>query len=126
MISKKAKRLLTKLANGLEKKVKPEWFDLSSWAEHGWKRHKCGTTACAAGWATTLVPESGLRLDREIELVHGRGWRTRYGFGACQSAFDLNFEQVIYLFDGFHYDRGRKIDVIRRIRKFVKTGGEMP
>ena len=55
-------KLLTDLAD-LMKKVRPDRFDMSSWASGPDcdmlskvkdKPNECGTTACAMGWATTL------------------------------------------------------------------------
>src|SRR5690242_12964930 len=69
----KARAMLTELADLLDT-LPPERFDYGRWVGDDWKGApdlSCGTTACAAGWATTLLSfrEAGLRLVRAGEGI---------------------------------------------------------
>lgn len=65
-----------RLAEFLETKVKPSWFDMSWWATKGFTKKECGTTACAMGWATVAFPRSALFLDNadETDIAYCSHW----------------------------------------------------
>ena len=132
-LSKLAVRRLTKLADFLEKKVQDAWFNLGTWAGSGFTEKKCGTTACAAGWATVCFPRSGLELEPWIGhagtmlLTFG----DEFGFSAVTKFFDLERDDAEHIFDPEMYedededdgDEPTREDVIDRIREFVVQNG---
>jgi hypothetical protein len=66
---KEARRMLLTLARKLEK-LPARRFKYNRWVSGDWKGRadlSCGTSACAAGWATTLPSfrAKGLRLKRD-------------------------------------------------------------
>lgn len=139
MLSEKTITLLTKLANELENKVQDKWLRMDHWAQEGWTEQKCGTTACAIGWATTLVPETELVLTRE-----GGGGCTEYwgpklgnrtGWEAVEEAFQLTEDQAEFLFapesyfdDYAAYDQNDPFPMVKtvvtRIRTFIANNGK--
>ncbi len=118
------KQKLRKLADFLDNEVKDAWFDLGYWAKKGFLEKQCGTTACAAGWATVCFPKSGLTLcprsayhPRSEELVVSYG-RAR-GIVAVMEFFGFNGETARYLFlpsEYPHHRRGRR-SVAKRLRE---------
>lgn len=121
------KKRLLKLADFLEHKVKSSWFDLHSFATGGFRERKCGSTACALGWAPTCFPRSGLSLTRVspiLRYVYKGSHRSYGGFRAAEVFFGLSFQQVLYLFSPHKYrpKRGGRMSVVRRIRSLVKSG----
>lgn len=125
----KTKRRLLKLAEFLKKQVEPEWFNLGVFADDGFQHRKCGTTACAWGWASQCFPRSGITLDTwdGSELTVCYGGYTDYD--AAKAFFEMTGDQVRYLFDPYSYPMGdctEKDDVARRIKSFVKNNGILP
>ncbi len=119
----KAKERLTILSDFLQNEVKPRWFHLASWATEGFIERKCGTTACAAGWATVAFPRQGLKLAL-VGKAHELSYKDNMGFHAAAAFFDIDYLTAIYLFAFSAYlpERRSKSYVIRRIREVVKTG----
>ncbi len=130
-MTQKAKNRLTKLADFLAKKVKPGWFNLSSWATRGFLEKECGTTACAAGWATVAFPNQGLELrkrysDRSIldlTFLPRTGRRITDPFQAAAVFFDIPEPVAQYIFcpSDYDFEKRTKRYVIARIRRVVKT-----
>lgn len=101
----------------------------------------CGTTACAAGWATTIpsIRKAGLRIH-DGEIIFGRifgraGSLGSRGIRAAALAFQMTEDETGYLFlpnnepDGIcsplDVDATAK-QVARHIEKFVESDGAMP
>ena len=115
-----AKTKLTILADFLAKKVKPKWFYLKTWASTGFKEQKCGTTACAGGWATMAFPNQGLELHGDDSYT--LSYENHSGFHALAAFFDVDLLTAHYLFASSEYQEERsKNFVIQRIRQVVKT-----
>ncbi len=127
------KQKLLKLADFLEHKVKRGWFDLETWGTHGFPEKECGTTACAAGWATVCFPRSGLSLVPSSNGYYGQTLdicfkRTQSsprirGIKAVEKFFEIDADTAEYLFDPEEYParRGKK-SVIRRLREIANGG----
>ncbi len=116
---------LTQLADFLETTVKPGWLNMKIWADDGFAEQKCGTTACAFGWATQCFPELEINRD-EHGLVNEWGVRIvgteSYGFDAAEEFFELSERDVMRLFCPDFYSRDEQTDaaaVIQRIRDLV-------
>ena len=118
-MTKQAKTKLAKLADFLENEVKPEWFYLGTWASAGFAERKCGTTACAAGWATVAFPNQGFEL--KTEAITYKGYTS---IEAVAAFFDINLHAAQFLFLPSHYLLGKreKKHVVQRIRTLVRTG----
>ena len=125
-MTKTAKTKLTILADFLAKKVKPKWFDLDHWATPGFKEQKCGTTACAAGWATVAFPNQGLTLKQNgtgYLSIHYRRKPELNSLTAVACFFDIKENAALFLFNPQRYDHGKRTKryVVARIRQMVKT-----
>ena len=112
-------RLLT-LADFLENEVKDDWFSLGTWASPGFTEHQCGSTACAAGWATACFPDSGFTLvpihpDKDMGSVPQ--YEEEEGSDAAAAFFEITDPECVALF----YKDGDKRDVIERLRKFARS-----
>ncbi len=117
---------LTELANFLEKKVEPDWFNMGVWAEDGFTEQKCGTAACAFGWATQCFPD-----DLELVKISSSHWVVRFehyyrDIQAAERFFEIHREHAYWLFcpdcGSYKVEEPEDIkldDVIERIRKFV-------
>ena len=123
------KQKLLKLADFLEHKVKSRWFNLGSWSTPGFPEKKCGTTACAGGWATVCFPKSGLSLvsdefnDEALEI----SYKGVLNMDAVEVFFGINEDTAEYLFAPDRYPsrrRGKK-SVIRRLREVANNGGRV-
>lgn len=98
-------RLLV-LADFLETKVEPSRFDMRSW--------KCGTTACAAGWAA-MIPEfvaAGYDCD-----AWGPAFREFVYADALGAFFGIEGRQITHLFSGMHNRTAQEEAAV--IRAFV-------
>lgn len=82
-------------------------FDYGHWVGCNWEGKQdlsCGTTACAAGWATTIpeLREQGLVLEQDEEVGYialvREGVEIAVTFGALSKVFDLEIREAIYLF----------------------------
>lgn len=79
-MNKKAKKFILDLADKLEKVVPVENFDMSCWCSNldsgenivMTREPKCGTTACALGWAAVLFPSLGVRLTAYDDFIDKR------------------------------------------------------
>jgi hypothetical protein len=105
-------RRLAKLSKFLCTKVPKDRFDYGHWVGAHWKGKadlSCGTSACAAGWATT-IPEfrrRGLNLVHDANQMHDDygghvvfydGYVYRSGISAVARFFGLDFEDARMLF----------------------------
>jgi hypothetical protein len=124
------KQRALKLAEFLETKVKRSWFYMGDWATFGWKEKKCGTTACAMGWATVAFPRSGLSLTDENEEEgefseiaytnkHGDEF---FGDDAIRQFFKCNDRDFIELFYPMGYEEQNPTPkrVAKRIRQYLE------
>lgn len=158
-----AKRRLTKLADFLAG-LPDKRFDLNKWGytpnidseefhpeegpvDFNEVTHKCGTTACAMGWAASM-PEfrkEGLRLEvrSSTSWLDGEdigAWSINYykrdrvnggrdlnseGFEAAARFMHITHSQSEYLFgpDSYYEDAMDRKNVIKRIRDFVRYDG---
>ena len=116
---------LLKLADFLENEVKDSWFALSSWATKGFTKKECGTTACAAGWATVCFPKSGLRLQPIGDVVglneshESQEMTIMGGPPAVRKFFGIDIDTYRHLFDQDSYPAGRdgRKNVVKRLRE---------
>src|SRR5262245_9048968 len=110
MISEKARSMLNELADFLDR-LPAQRFDYSKWVGSSWAGASdlsCGTTACAAGWATTLpsFKEAGLKLesysyfDNGGIVTHG----DEVGTVAVADALGITHNDAVFLFtpSAFH------------------------
>ena len=124
---------LTKLADYLAMRVKSDWFNLAEWATDGFQERECGSTACALGWATQCF--SRLTLDTGPDRAWAREptvgvkfvseGRNFYNMDAAEKFFNIDEETAELLFMPFRYLKENcttKGEVIRRLRRLVKTG----
>ena len=120
------KQKLFKLADFLEHEVEDSWFDMDWWAAEGFPEKKCGTTACAAGWATVCFPDSGLYLEGAEEL----GIRYKYengrvisGMEAAAVFFGINITIAEYMFNPSRYldSNSSRRAVIKRLREVANS-----
>lgn len=105
--------------------VPAEKFDLSKW--------KCGTTACAIGWACSdpSFNEQGLRMTHFSHLgehtlycpILRFGNRKEEGWDAVTQFFDITREQADYLFANWTYQpsQGTTENVILRIKGLLNA-----
>ncbi len=130
MTKTQAGRLLT-LAYFLKTQVEHRHFDMSWFTNtKGGNLHKCGSTACALGWATVVFPKvfhfCGTRIRHEklawipsmkysaeffgVEL-ETRGSHPKYGY-----------DEWTHLFGSGHYLRSPKAEA-NVIEDFVRSKG---
>jgi len=99
-------------------------FEMDHFAQVGFKEKKCGTSACALGWATTVFPKH-LRIvevtdddyDSEVDdlnlcsTVRVQNIKTKaMDFDAGEEFFGLTVYQAEYLFEPNWYDEGDRDD----------------
>jgi len=119
----KEKRLL-KLAKFL-RTVKPRRFNLKEWVDQDFAANKCGTQACAIGWATTIFKRQGLKLtDMKEGMVINPFYNENKGFKAISYFFSISPGDVLYLFSDISYNERKSgpKSVARKIEKFVEKG----
>ncbi len=116
---------LTTLADYLEKTIQPGWLYMGTWAEDGFDKQECGTTACAMGGATQCFPDE-LELipgAREGESMDVRVRGTNYhGYAAAINFFEIPNSVAVRLFCPDYYEDYQLDDeraVIERIRNLV-------
>lgn len=126
MNSTQAGRLLT-LASFLRTEVPRKNFDMSSY----WKneadeleipdlaQHKCGTSACAMGWATRVWPNI-FKLN-EFGGFSYRGSDSSHSSMSVRAFFGLDFDEACDLF-GYKWRRTPKQEA-SEIEKTVKKHG---
>lgn len=114
------KKRLLKLAEFLENEVPRKRFDMGQWGGHsGFHENKCGSAACALGWATTIPAfrRAGLIFsERGIPTFEGE-----WGEDAGARFFNLPRGQATTLFMPGSYPNHRATpkQVAKRIRKLV-------
>lgn len=120
------KRLL-KLADFLEKRVPSKRFNLNHFADWDFKPKKCGTTACALGWASVCFPKNIMTCGNGIRLIN-TNYEYYRDFGAAEHFFQLTYEESSFLFDPNEYPITKKyrMYVVNRIRQFVKRQQKCP
>jgi hypothetical protein len=144
-LSKLAARRLTKLA-GFMDALPPEaekHFFMGAWVRHEGDNHHgferghiltqrdiltCGTTACAAGWATAVpeFKEAGLRLvfdgtsRGDVEYAE----ESAACGGALHSFFDIDDDAVEFLFDSGHETILTPKAWAKRCRKFIRKNSK--
>jgi len=134
-LSRKTKERLTTLVEYVEREVKDDEFDMSSWSnakttaspEQVW----CGTSACMAGHATNVIP--GLWLvqsppDPDVWLGYDSTWypafysNGRWTAGdetdSLAMAFDITKHEASFLFQSHLYDS--RMQTCRRFRSFIE------
>lgn len=91
---------LRKLINFMKTEVKKEWFDFGVWADHGFEEQKCGTQACALGWATQLFPrhmELYISDNNRSTLIRSLDKKC-FGIEVAMNFFGLHQVDADYLF----------------------------
>lgn len=113
---------LLQVVRVLRELPKGKRFDLGRW-------YKCGSTACACGWAASdpWFRRRGLHLRKYLEEdflgehnTHGPVFQEYTEFTAIDQFFGLSSDETEFLFNEEAYKRGSRRDVIRRIEKFVR------
>jgi hypothetical protein len=115
---------LNLLATFLRNEVPERNFNLAFWrggyeqSDTALLNHKCGTTACAVGWACAM-PEfkaEGLRDAAGAPVYMGHG-----GWDAVEAFFDLSYGESVALFSLDHYtDSPEPWEVADRIEQFIE------
>ncbi len=117
---------LKKVVEVLERKALPS--DIKSFNMRSWKsRPTCGTTACALGCAasTKWFQNRGLHLAEgggihsRIVYKNSHNGTAEVNWYAVCDFFNLPRIDAEYLFSPDEYKRGRKSDVIRRVKSFI-------
>lgn len=75
--------------------------DLQNWRGHDHKIHKCGTVACAVGWATLYPPfkRAGFRDQDGAPILIGEGGIYSYsGWDAVREFFGLTKDEALSIF----------------------------
>lgn len=108
-------------------------FDISIWAQElDRNKPKCGTAACALGWATTIPSfrKAGFRLVKDDSFSHGRyhvnlKWRPAY-----KDIEDMPFTAAAYFFgittkdaeEAFDFDDSKvtRKQMISRLKNLIK------
>ncbi len=117
---------LLELARFLVEEVKPGWFNLASWAEPGFPKKKCGTTACSVGWATVCFPKCGLKLYSDGNETLGLRYRVddvvHLGFAAAAQFFGIDWNDAFWLFDpnSYRYPHNKRKNVAKRLKEIAK------
>lgn len=137
------KRRLNVLADHLDT-INARKFDMDHWVgtydkdyprDEG-KKSKCGTTACALGYAgyipsfrraglKTIAHTDGYSRGGRVELETKNGMEYN-GFMAAMEFFDLTSAESDFIFDPESYEGNDRVGpktVARRIRKMIKEGG---
>lgn len=122
-MNKTGKKRLLQLADFLET-LGPERFDLQWWAYNGFSPNKCGTTACAVGWATTIpaFKKAGLKLYRDYDDGLYPIYKTYDSWDAVKVFFKLSMKDAEWLFNSGYYPVEQNNNpkyVAKRIREFV-------
>lgn len=105
----------------------PEKLDMGVWAE----KQKCGTVACAVGWACQIpeFQEAGLRVEWDKDECAVPVFGVVCGWATPAVFFGLPITCVHYLFDSELYEANAAVSprtVAARIRDFVASGGTVP
>ncbi len=115
-----AERLL-QVVRVLEGLPKEKRFDLCIW-------HRCGTTACALGWAAAdpWFTRRGLKLMGNGDDGQGRqhyvpAYKDWQDYWAACGFFAIGYGDATRLFSPMEYEERTKRNVSRRIKAFVKA-----
>lgn len=112
---KESNKRLLKLAELLDT-VPPKQFDMGTW--------KCGTTACAAGWAASdkWFKDRGLTLIPDRYWDDPEQWEIKFGqdvaFAAAAKFFLVTYEEAELLFGN---DSATPKQEAKILRKFVEN-----
>lgn len=130
-MNERARAMLTELVELLDT-LPPERFDYNVWVGRDWKGApdlSCGTTACAAGWATTLpsFQSTGLRLRGRTVVCGDVGVLDGDGVDAMAEALGISVGDAEFLFspDVDRYGRqspgadASAVEVAAHIRRFL-------
>jgi hypothetical protein len=88
-ISKRHLGYLKRWEDGM-RTVDQKRLNMGSWACSHFDPNHCETVACAAGWATVLVPEAGLRLKQVTDDTMVIVFDDTHGTSAVAKAFGLS------------------------------------
>lgn len=132
------KERLLQLADFLET-LPPERFDYGTF---GFESPKCGTVACAFGWAPGVFPDLISWTEKEsvccpgnfhfgFRVKRGDAWVETHEEDAGRTLFGLDGEQFDYLFlpdcgDNYLSDDASAKEVAAHIRSFVANDGDLP
>lgn len=101
-------------------------FNLVNFAEPDFEPNKCGTTACACGWATVALPKSGFKLYKDEYMCsdtcdYGVQFGELKDWDAIKEFFGISKTQAFYLFIDENYPEGRRgpKSVAKRIYQFL-------
>jgi len=125
---------LKKLANYLEKKVKPKYFHLPEFYsdinnDYDWsgididadlcKDIGCGTAACALGYCPLVFPKDWAVLAGGPRLKSSNFLSP---FSCAEQYFNISMDDVWELFDkqGYNYGEPTAKQVASKIRKLIK------
>ena len=118
---------LLQVVRVLEDLPKEKKFSIGIW-------NKCGTVACAVGWAASdpWFNRRGLKIipfTEEDDLLHNSQglqkkpvYKNLEEWEAIEVFFNLTDDEAGFLFAEYAYRDSRKRNVIKRIKKFVKDG----
>lgn len=99
--------------------VPAEKFCMGSWMSGNLNR--CGSTACAIGWASTIFINDGLLLVRpEYHAVYRPAFKGVTNWRAVEMFFELPSREAQRLF-GPNQEIGPR-QVAKRIKQYLKTG----
>ena len=113
------KERLLRLARDILPNVPEEKFNLKTW--------KCGSAACAVGWAASdpqfkkegFKLYSGLFGPDDNRQVFTPSYGDLGGWSAVEKFFGIDFDHAQYLFSDEAYGSATKEHVIQRIEEFV-------
>ncbi len=128
-----AKRIL-KLAAFL-RGMKKRQFNIGTWGRCD--NEKCGTVACAAGWAAEMDEfiNAGFRMghmgpefmpvqQRDVNYNKGNPWINIHGYTACQAFFGMSGDEV-YVFHPNNYANDARepsaTHVAKKLEEIVKN-----
>jgi len=119
---------LEKLATFMETEVPANRFDMETWAKGNFQSQaiwNCGTSACAAGWATVLFDDSQFYLNygesnrAGVKYDCSKNHTLYSGQDAVGQYFDLSWMQCDYLFGQRNELKAPK-QWASRCRRFLK------
>jgi hypothetical protein len=111
---------LLKLADFLDT-LDENRFNLRGWVSEDFEPNKCGTVACACGWAGVIFADEGFTLNNS-EGVYEPHYLGMVGWDAVQCFFGIDFLHAVEMFDVSSYilSANRPKNVANRIREVVK------
>lgn len=115
---KLGRRRLRKLAEFLRTRVPRKRFDMGFFGDEGFAENKCGTSACALGWATVCFPRSGLRMKSVVEEDSILSFEGKTYLDAAETFFSLGPCDTNFLFGGL--DEMTPKQKAKQIEKFLE------